>query len=107
GGIGVDHWAALIVSGDTYKVLSLEGKPGSVLQSDEDDSEDATFAVDDDGTAKGVPGIWIKQVDESGVSVAQKVCPQQGRIQDLLRAPSRIVQDSKAIQQCRNANPSG
>ena len=50
-GIGIDHWAALVVAGGRYRVMSLEGKEGSVLP-------DASFSPD----RQGVPGIWLKQV---------------------------------------------
>ena len=30
-GLAIDHWAALVVDGDRYSVLSVPGKPGSVL----------------------------------------------------------------------------
>ena len=103
-GIGIDHWAALIVSGDNYRILSLEGKPGSVVYKGGDNQE-AMFGVENDGTATGAPGVWIKRVDETSRSVVAQVCPAQGNIHDL-RPPSEIVEDSEAINQCRAGNPS-
>ena len=31
-GIAIDHFAALVVEGENYSVLSISGKPGSVLE---------------------------------------------------------------------------
>ena len=45
-GICIDHFAALVVEGEKYSVLSPEGKPGSVL--------DGSFSAEQ----KGTPGIW-------------------------------------------------
>ncbi len=50
-GTGIDHWAALEIAGGRYRVISLEGKEGSVLS-------DASFSPD----RHGVPGIWLKEV---------------------------------------------
>lgn len=106
-GIGIDHWAALVVSGEYYSVLSLEGKPGSVLKSyDSNNPEAVEFAVDSNGNARGVPGIWIKDVDADG-TVYSRVCPPNGRLRDILRVPEKIVRDVEDIQKCREANPSG
>jgi len=59
-GIGIDHFAALIVEGERYKVYQLPDKEGSVLNVDGTDAP--VFAVAEDGTATGVPGVWIKRV---------------------------------------------
>lgn len=100
-GIGIDHWAALVVEGDDYRVLSLEGKVGSVMTNPDTGKDE--FRVD-----SGIPGIWIKTVvtveDESVVT--SRVCPPQGKVGDILRVASEIVRDTEAIELCRRANPS-
>ena len=50
-GIAIDHWAALIIDGEDFQVMSLEGKEGSVKDGNE-------FVTD----GSGIPGIWIKEV---------------------------------------------
>ncbi|CAB9521149.1 peptidase family S51, peptidase [Seminavis robusta] len=92
-GIGIDHWAALVVDGeDSYRVLSLQDKPGSVLH-------DNTFS----DNAKGLPGIWIKRVVDG--TVQSRVCPPKGKLSDILQPASEIVQDTEDMEQCRRDNP--
>ncbi len=63
-GTGIDHWAALEIAGGRYRVISLEGKEGSVLS-------DASFSPD----RHGFPGIWLKEVCVCVcVSVSAFVC---------------------------------
>jgi len=94
-GIGIDHWAALEVHGDRFRVMSLPEKEGSVLK---DENNKPYFSSD----RKGTPGIWIKEV--KGNEIRAKLCPQEGSIQDLLRAPSSIVEDYR-VGICRDLNP--
>jgi dipeptidase E len=96
-GIGIDHWAALVVEGDSYRVVSLDGKPGSVLTSEQ--HGEATFSPE----AKGVPGIWIKEVRNGQVHAT--LCPREGKLSELLKVASEIVEDEDALKQCRQANP--
>merc|ERR1711862_471167 len=96
-GIGIDHWAALIVFGDKYKVLSLEGKIGSVVKKgvqnhdesrkEEIENYDAIFRA-----GEGIPGIWIKDVMDDG-KVHTRLCPEEGKLSDLLRPATSIIQD--------------
>jgi dipeptidase E len=105
-GIGIDHWAALVVTGEDYKVLSLNGKTGSVVFTDPMEPVRAEFGVDEStGTARGVPGVWIKEVVNG--QVHSRVCPSKGKLKDILRAPTEIVEDTEAVHLCRLANPSG
>ena len=90
-GIGIDHWAALEVDGNTYRVVSVDGKEGSVLP-------DGSFCRE----RKGKPGIWLKNV--SNAQVQERLCPESGRIQDLLLNPSEIIPDPR-VDECRRANP--
>ena len=94
-GIGIDHWAVLIISNGKYEVLSLEDKVGLVVFN----GKNAKFVV-----GEGVPGVWIKGVMEDG-DVNVRLCPSEGDLIDLLRPAVEIVQDDN-IELCRIANPS-
>lgn len=91
-GICIDHFAALIIEDERYSVLSLPGKPGSVLPSGE-------FS----DSRSGVPGIWIKDVTDDG-KVETSLAPAQGLLADLLKVASNIQEDPKC-DSCRRANP--
>ena len=96
-GIAIDHWAALIIDGEDYQVMSLEGKEGSVKDGNE-------FVTD----GSGIPGIWIKEVvvqDDGQDRVIQRACPTKGKVKDLFREATKIVNDEAALRQCRIDNP--
>mmetsp|Transcript_25580 Transcript_25580/g.41983 ORF Transcript_25580/g.41983 Transcript_25580/m.41983 type:complete len:461 (+) Transcript_25580:117-1499(+) len=95
-GIGIDHFAALIVDGPNFEVLSLTDKEGTVKKVD-----DNTFEFVEDGS--GDPGVWIKQAVNG--KVVSRVCPPRGQLKDILRVASTIVEDEEATRQCRMANP--
>lgn len=98
-GIGIDHWAALVVDGikDFYRVISLDDKPGSVLK----DEEGKIFFSEE---ALGVPGIWIKHVHDG--QVVSRLLPASGKLSDVLRSPSgTFCEDESALAQCRKDNP--
>ena len=100
-GIGIDHWAALVVDGpDSYRVLSLEGKPGSVLYDSSDNNINTPIFSPE---AKGVPGIWIKQVREG--KVESRLLPPSGKLSDFLKPATDIIHDEDALRQCRKDNP--
>ena len=88
-GIAIDHWAALVVEGDKYRVLSISGKVGSV-------SADSTFQP-----GKGRPGIWLKQVVDG--SVKKTLVPASGKVCDILRPATKIVDDPR-VEVCRTEN---
>jgi len=90
-GVAIDHWAALVVDGDAYRVYSEPGEGGSVLP-------DGTLAVD----GSGKPGVWTKRVVDGKVHA--KVAPVEGKIADLLRPASVILTDPR-VDVCRKANP--
>ena len=95
-GIGIDHWAALVVDGEDYHVMSLEDKEGSVKNGIE-------FVTD----GSGKPGIWIKEVttiDGKDV-VTKRICPKQGKVKELLRKATKVVNNEAALRQCRADNP--
>jgi len=91
-GIGIDHWAALEVRGDKFRVLRLKGKEGSVLP-------DKSFSSDQ----KGVPGVWIKEVRDDG-KIYSRLCPDSGSLNDILRPTTEIVEDPR-VKVCRKLNP--
>ena len=97
-GIGIDHWAALVVDGnDSYRVVSLDGKPGSVLRREEDGS--VSFSPD----SQGVPGVWIKHVVDG--RVVSTLLPPTGKLSEVLRPATEIFEDHEALEQCRRDNP--
>jgi len=92
-GVCIDHFAALVVDGADYSILSLEGKPGTAL--DGRDSPDFTGA--------GTPWIWIKRVEGDAV-VATRLEP-RGSLADALAPATAIVEDPR-VEAARTANPS-
>ena len=113
-GICIDHWAALVLHGDeTFRVLSLEGQPGSVLVAKEDDGgggggggggAEATFSAE----RAGKPGVWLKRVEGDGADkvVVSRLCPWEGRVEDILVAtPAGGVVGDPAVEECRKENP--
>lgn len=90
-GIGIDHWAAFVVDGDDYSVWAPEGKEGSVLP-------DGSFSSE----RKGKPGIWVKDV--VGGVVTSKRAPVSGKLSELLRPASEILEDPR-VEECRKKNP--
>ena len=91
-GIAIDHFAALIVDGEQFRVLSLEDRPGSVLP-------DGTHSAE----REGKPGIWIKEVQE-GSSIKTTLVPPQGSLSDIFREASMIIEDG-SCETIRTANP--
>jgi hypothetical protein len=67
-----------------------------------DNADMADFGVDDLGNARGVPGIWIKDVDASGHMIS-KACPLEGRLDDVVSIPINIVHDMLNVALCRTA----
>ena len=80
-GIAIDHFAALVIDGETYRVISVEGQTGSV---------------------EGKPGVWRKTVVDD--QVCAMVVPEAGSTLDLLRVADAIVEDLR-LAAARAANP--
>ena len=93
-GVCIDHFAALVVDGADYSILSLDGKPGTAL-ADRDAAPDFTGA--------GAPWIWLKRVVGEAV-VATRLAP-RGRLADALTPATAIVEDPR-VEAARAANPS-
>jgi len=91
-GICIDHFAALIVEGETYSVLSLPGRPGSVLAN-------GGFSEAREGAA----GIWVKDVTADGKIVTRLAAP-TGLLAELVKEAVSRVEDPKC-DPCRLANP--
>jgi dipeptidase E len=90
-GVAIDHWAALITEGDDYRVWAIEGESGSLLP-------DGGLTAD--GT--GSPAIWTKDVVDGKLKVV--LAPSTGKLADLLRPATEIVQDPR-IDVLRKINP--
>jgi len=91
-GLCIDHWAALIVEGDSYRVFRLPGKEGSVKD-----------GVHYDPESGGLPGIWTKSVSPEG-EVVMSLVPSSGKLSALLRPATAVVEDPRAAQ-CSSENP--
>ena len=90
-GITIDHFAALVIDGDQYRVISLEGKPGSVLDTE-------TFSP----TREGKPGCWTKDVVEGEVKTT--LVPTEGSLASLVRKATEIT-DDPGLAVVRTSNP--
>ena len=120
-GIGIDHYAAFVVEGENYRVYVLPEKAGSVSNGTSD-NEPSFFDVGEDGTANGIPGVWIKRVvaasssENNNLVVEAMVCPPEGRLADLLayggdnlpgQNNEELDENQTAVDTCRRENPSG
>lgn len=89
-GIAIDHFAALVIDGDDFRVISIADREGSI------DGE--RFSPD----RKGKPGIWKKTVVNGNVQAS--VVPAAGKVRDLLKKADAVVQDPH-LAAARAANP--
>jgi dipeptidase E len=90
-GICIDHFAALIVGDNQYQVLSLPGRPGSVLP-------DGSWSISRDG----VPGVWQKDVIDGKLETS--LIANRGPLAALVRVADDISQDPR-LEECRLNNP--
>lgn len=91
-GIGVDNWAALMIDGDSYTVISRENQTGSV-------AADGSFAPD----STGKPGAWTLQIDSTGCLV-RSLIPSTGLVDDIL-TPATFIVNSSILTVARAQNP--
>jgi dipeptidase E len=129
-GIGIDHYAALIVDGDDYRVFSLQDKVGSIPTETNttcDEKKKDDFAVNDTGIATGTPGIWIKRTmnnknngngnKNSNFIIDAQILPLEGKLKDIINigisSGSAVVDiddidtdNNKKVERCRTENPS-
>ena len=108
-GIGIDHWAALVVEGEgRFRVLSLEGKQGSVVHGGPEGGTTSSSSFSQDN--QGIPGVWIKTVEQDGWILA-RVCPTTGHLADIFKNGGGATtyhessKEIKLLQECRRANP--
>ena len=92
-GVCIDHFAALVVDGADYSILSLEGKPGTALEGR--DTPEFSGA--------GTPWVWTKRLVGDDI-VATRLEP-RGRLADALTLATAIVEDPR-VEAARAANPS-
>lgn len=90
-GITIDHFCALVVNGDDYRVVGLEGKGGSVMS-------DGSF----NSKQEGRPGCWVKNV--VGGKVVTELLPWEGKLSDVLKPADEIVEDPNCAQSMQD-NP--
>jgi dipeptidase E len=95
-GITLDHWCGLLVDGETYTVVPLDGKPGSVFT--EEASGDKVWV----GDRTGLPGVWTKEVCDG--AVVTKLANAVGKVSDLFKTAENIVED-EGVEVCRRENP--
>eukprot|EP00658_Telonema_sp_P-2_P022151 TRINITY_DN18843_c0_g1_i6.p2 TRINITY_DN18843_c0_g1~~TRINITY_DN18843_c0_g1_i6.p2 ORF type:complete len:205 (+),score=36.26 TRINITY_DN18843_c0_g1_i6:426-1040(+) len=91
-GLGIDNWGALRVDGDSYRIISRQGKPGSV--------KDGVFTSKRDG----VPGAWQMQIDPSNGQLQRSLVPSIGKLSELLHSAKYIV-PSNMLGVARAQNP--
>ena len=92
-GIAIDNWAAFVVDGNNYRVISRKGKGGSVGKNGEYTSDNKT----------GRPGGFILEIDDQGRQ-HRRLMPESGSIHDVLREP-RYVTPSNMLSVARLQNP--
>lgn len=81
-GIAVDEWAALVIDGPSYKVVSRANHTGSVGPNGEFMSG-----------SSGLPGVWTLSVNSFNGKVQRTLVPPTGNLQDILHPPRWVVED--------------
>lgn len=89
-GLGLDDWAGLLVDGVDYRVVSPDGRAGSV----------AGGQMVCDGS--GMPGLWLHEVIDGRLETA--LVPPAGRLVDILR-PARAIVEDPGVSIGRRENP--
>lgn len=89
-GLGLDDWAGLLVDGDDYRVVSPDGRSGSVAGDG--------FVAD----GSGLPGLWLHDVVDGRVEA--QPAPPKGRSADILR-PARAIAVDRRVAIGRSENP--
>ena len=92
-GLCVDNWAALIMEGGKYRVVSRHGKPGSV-------GHDGGYT---EHSKTGSPGAFLVSIGTDGKQRRTRV-PTEGSIGSIARRPDYIVQ-SQMLPVARMQNP--
>jgi len=92
-GIGIDNWAAFVVDGNQYKIISRKGKNGSV-------SSDGQYTSH---TSNGKPGGFTLEIDSEG-NLNRNLIPSEGYVSNVLRKAKYITQ-SNFLKVARIQNP--
>ena len=92
-GIGIDNWAAFVVNGNEYKIISRKGKNGSVGSNGEYTSD----------THNGKPGGFTLEVDSDG-NLNRNLIPSEGYVSNVLRK-ARYITQSNFLKVARIQNP--
>jgi hypothetical protein len=93
-GICIDHNAAFMIDNANYSVLYPEGLEGSVMT-------DGSFS----GDRLGKPCVWIKEISNDGKTVIRTLCPNHGKLSDLLKIPEQIFQSIRHMKVAAKENP--
>lgn len=81
---GTPPGAALVVDGDSYRLISRAGYPGSV-------APDGSFSAN----RAGVPGVWRLRVDPTSGALERSLAPSDGAVAALLQPPRFVVEDAQ------------
>eukprot|EP00928_Gymnodinium_smaydae_P026364 TRINITY_DN20735_c0_g1_i1.p1 TRINITY_DN20735_c0_g1~~TRINITY_DN20735_c0_g1_i1.p1 ORF type:complete len:348 (+),score=44.49 TRINITY_DN20735_c0_g1_i1:45-1088(+) len=92
-GIAIDNWGAIVVDGDSYRVISRQGKPGS-------HGADGEFV----SNRTGVPGAWKLKINNEDGSLQRTPVPVQGKVNDLF-TPAKYIVQSNMLPVARAQNP--
>ena len=109
-GVGIDHWAALVVRDAEYSVVSLDGKPGSVAGCAAGDAANVSNASYVAGQA-GIPGVWTYSTtqggDDDGASrVRGSLAPWTGTLFELLKPAATPTAAADPLEEVgRQLNP--
>ena len=110
-GVCIDHWAALVVDGGSYRVLRVPGKGGSLsvpglppppaaVVLDAATAATATFV---DGQ-RGLPGVWLAEIGDD--AAPRRWAPaDEGLVETLLRPAAGAIVEDAACAVCRARNP--
>jgi dipeptidase E len=93
-GLAVDNWAAFVVDGAEYRIVSRAGKTGSVGPGGHFTSNSTT----------GRPGAWVMSINETTGELQRDLVPASGRVEDLLH-PARYVAPDALLPVARRQNP--
>jgi dipeptidase E len=92
-GIALDHFAAIVIDSGKYSLFRVEGKSGSDVGTDSPCFD-----------CGGLPGLWIKFVDDSGRIRVRRM--EKGPLEELL-APAKWISFDPLVETCSLENPSG
>eukprot|EP00808_Paulinella_micropora_P008973 g17946.t1 len=95
-GIGIDEWAAIVIKGDSFSIVSTPDKPGSV-------APDGTWTPGPPAGPAGRPGVWRMEIDWQGALVRSLV-PPAGHVKEIFR-PARWTVTDPQVPVATRQNP--